>query len=101
MAQRGKPYQSCLEPYEDEIIALRRETPPVPYKIIAEYMREEHQIEIRPESIFYFIKRRVLGLKRLKYDAWTIKSKAEIKAETEAAQTKSEKIDKLLGDLGV
>jgi len=39
----GKPYQSCLAPYEDEIIALRRRKLPMSYAKIAQYLHEKHQ----------------------------------------------------------
>jgi hypothetical protein len=32
----GKPYQSCLIPYADEIASLRERRPPMPYAQIAE-----------------------------------------------------------------
>ena len=37
----GKPFQSCLIPYQVEIIALRSQEPPVSYARIAEVLRED------------------------------------------------------------
>jgi len=72
----GKPYQSCLIPYEDEIIALRRKRPPMPYSQIADLLREKYQVMVCRENIFYFIKLRVKkGYKPCKYDAWDIEPK--------------------------
>ena len=69
----GKTYQSCLVPFEKEIIALRRKKPPTPYAKIAEYMQEKHQIKVCRETIFSFIKIRAKGYKTCKY-AWNIES---------------------------
>ena len=72
----GKPYQSCLIPHEDEIIALRRKRPPMPYSQIADLLREKYQVMVCRENIFYFIKLRVKkGYKPCKYDAWDIEPK--------------------------
>jgi hypothetical protein len=68
----GKPYQSSLIPYEDEIIALRRKRPPMPYSKIAEELHEKYQVTVNREAIFKFIKLRVKGYKSCKYDAWDI-----------------------------
>ena len=69
----GKPYQSSLIPYEDEIITLRRKRPPMPYSQIAELLREKYQLKVCRETIFYFIKLRVKkGYRPCKYDAWDI-----------------------------
>jgi hypothetical protein len=38
-----KKYQSCLVAYENEIIALRRKKPPMPYSQIAELLRDKYQ----------------------------------------------------------
>ena len=66
-----KPYQSCLIPYENEIIALRRKKPPMPYSQIAELLRDKYQITICRENIFRFVKIRSKGIKACKY-AWNI-----------------------------
>ena len=70
----GKPYQSKLMPYEDEIIALRRKKPPKAYSQIAELLREKYQLTVSRGTIFSFIKLRVKKeYKPCKYDAWDIK----------------------------
>jgi len=51
----GKPYQSCLVPYENEIIALRRKKPPVPYSQIAELLCEKYQLRIHRGTIYSFM----------------------------------------------
>jgi len=66
-----KPFQSCLIPYEDEIIALRRKRPPVSFARIAAILREKYQITIRRENIFRFVQIRAKGFKSCKY-AWNI-----------------------------
>ena len=69
----GKPYQSSLIPYADEIISLRRKRPPMPYSKIAELLCTKYQLAVCRETIFYFIKLRVKkGYKPCKYDAWDI-----------------------------
>jgi len=65
------PRQSSLTPYINEIVALRRRRPPMPYSQIAEILREKYQIVINRESIFKFIKIRAKGYKPCKY-AWDI-----------------------------
>jgi hypothetical protein len=59
----GKPYQSILIPYEDEIRNLRRRRPPASYAHIAEILREKHQICVCRETIFKFVKVRSRGRK--------------------------------------
>jgi len=50
-----KPYQSCLVPYENEIISLRRKKPPMPYSQIAALLSEKYQINVRRGTIFSFM----------------------------------------------
>ena len=64
-------YRSRLIPYENEIIALRRKRPPMPYSQIADLLREKYQITVNRQSIFKFIKVRTKGYKPCKY-AWNI-----------------------------
>ena len=64
-------YRSCLIPYENEIVALRRKRPPVPFSKIAELLREKYQISVNREAIFKFIKVRAKGYKPCQY-AWNI-----------------------------
>jgi hypothetical protein len=59
----GKPYRSCLIPHEDEIMALRRLRPPVPYGQIAEFLRRKYQLTVCRETIFKFVKARSGGRK--------------------------------------
>ncbi|HYK92071.1 MAG TPA: hypothetical protein VE398_25135 [Acidobacteriota bacterium] len=52
----GKPYQSSLNPYEDEIISLRRRCPPLPYAKISELLRRKYQVRVCRETIFKFLR---------------------------------------------
>ena len=69
-------YDSCLAPFEKEILALRRKRPPMSFPKIAEYLREKHQISVRRQTIEAFLKVRVKGYKLCKY-AWDIKLDSE------------------------
>ena len=82
----GKPYQSSLIPYENEIIDLRCRRPPMPYSQIAALLNEKYKLSIHRSSIFDFIKRRVkTEYKPCKYDARNIKkSEANNQPATEA-----------------
>ena len=64
---KGTPYQSCLEPYEDEIIALRDRRRPVSCAKIAAYMKEKHQISITRQAIQKFLIIRAKGFKPCQY----------------------------------
>ena len=55
----GKPYQSCLIPYENEILALRRRRPPMSYARISDLLRKEHQLHVCRETICKFLKVRL------------------------------------------
>jgi hypothetical protein len=59
----GKPYQSCLIPYQVEIIALRSQKPPVSYARIAELLRKKHGLNIQRAAIGKFVKVRAKGRK--------------------------------------
>ena len=63
----GKPYQSCLAPFENEIFELRRQKRPMSCAQIAEYMRKTHQIQVSRGSVLNFIKVRAKGYKPCKY----------------------------------
>src|SRR5207249_110689 len=63
----GKPYQSILIPYEDEIIALRHQRPPMPYAQIAELLQQKHNLIIQGNAIFKFVKVRSGGRKVYSY----------------------------------
>jgi len=70
----GKPYQSILIPYQNEIIALRRRKPPTPYSQIVKLLREKYKITITDDGIRYFIRNRAqkgFKNKTCKY-AWNI-----------------------------
>lgn len=54
----GKPYQSKLNPYLQEIHRLRSQAPPVSYQEIARTLREKYGIAVSPNGIFSFVKAR-------------------------------------------
>src|SRR5436309_154293 len=58
----GKPYQSILIPYEDEILALRHRLP-MSYAQIAAVLLQKYQLNVCRETIFKFIKVRSRGRK--------------------------------------
>src|SRR5258706_3068508 len=75
----GKPYQSCLIPHEEEIIALRQQRPPMPYAQIAAVLQEKHGLVIQRAAIFKFVKvrsrrRKVYGYLRTITDKKTASS---------------------------
>lgn len=57
----GKPYQSKLIPYEDEIMALRRRRRPLSYGEISQLLIDKYQLRVCRETIFKFIKVRSRG----------------------------------------
>jgi hypothetical protein len=59
----GKPFQSVLIPYEDEINILRRRRPPYSYARIAIILHEKYQLDVCRETIFKFVKARARGRK--------------------------------------
>ena len=54
----GKPYQSKLNPYLQEIHRLRSQAPPVSYQEIARILHEKHGVAVSPNGIFSFVKAR-------------------------------------------
>ncbi len=62
-----KPYKSTLIPYEDEILSMRHQRPPMTYAEIAEVLRQRHQVNVCRETIFKFIKVRSRGRKVYSY----------------------------------
>jgi len=66
----GKPFESILIPYRDEIFALRRNKPPVSYARIAEILCEKYGLTIQRAGISKFVKVRAKKYKSCKY-AWT------------------------------
>ena len=59
----GKPFQSSLIPYLDEIAALRGKKPPVSYARIAEILRQKYGLSIHRGAIGKFVKVRSKGRK--------------------------------------
>lgn len=55
-AHSGKPYQSKLLPYIDEIRALRSTWPPTPYREIATIFKQKYGLEVDRTTIFSFVK---------------------------------------------
>jgi hypothetical protein len=54
-----KPFQSKLNPYLDEIKALRDTEPPTTYHEIARLMKERHGLDVSHHSIWHFVKVRL------------------------------------------
>jgi hypothetical protein len=54
----GKPYQSKLNPYLQEIHRLRSQAPPVSYQEIARILHEKYGVAVSPNGIFSFVKAR-------------------------------------------
>jgi hypothetical protein len=64
----GKPYQSKLTPYRQEIADLRKGWPPTPYKEIAAILNDAHPgLNISPNAVWSFVKMRGGGAKKPKY----------------------------------
>jgi len=59
----GKPFQSCLIPYQQEIAALRSERPPVSYARIAALLQDKYGLNIKRAAIAEFVKVRSGGRK--------------------------------------
>jgi hypothetical protein len=59
----GKPFQSSLIPYQNEIAALRTSRPPVSYARIAVLLRENYGLSIQRAAIAKFVKARSGGRK--------------------------------------
>jgi len=66
---KGTPYQSCLEPFIDEIVGLRQSQHkrPVSCAKIAKYMKDKHKITVTRQAIYEFLKIRAKGYKPCKY----------------------------------
>ena len=60
----GKPYQSILIPYEEEILSLRGERPPMAFARIAELLKEKHEVSIQRAAICKFVKLRARWRKK-------------------------------------
>jgi len=50
----GKPYQSKLLPFEEEVFALRRKG--TSYRKIAKWLREQHGLNVTHNAVFSFVK---------------------------------------------
>lgn len=59
----GKPFQSSLIPYQEEIAALRSRRPPVSYARIADLLRQKYGLGIQRAAIAKFVKSRSGGRK--------------------------------------
>jgi hypothetical protein len=59
----GKPFQSVLIPYQQEIAGFRSQKPPVSYARISELLHEKYGLSIRRGAIAKFVKRRSGGRK--------------------------------------
>ena len=54
----GLPFRSKLAPFEQEIIELRRQRPPVSYRQIVQLLKEQHGIEVTINGVFAFLRTR-------------------------------------------
>jgi len=63
----GKPHQSSLIPYEQEITALRQRRPPTPYFRITELLMEKYNLSIQAPAILKFVKTHSKGRKVFSY----------------------------------
>jgi len=62
--KRGKPYQSCLKAYTDEIMNLRMATPRKTYREIAQIMKDDHGLDVTINAVWSFVTRRT-NIKRI------------------------------------
>jgi hypothetical protein len=54
----GLPFRSKLAPFEQEIVELRRQRPPVSYREIVRRLKEQHGIEVTINGVFAFLRTR-------------------------------------------
>ena len=59
----GRPWQSRLIPYEEEILALRRRRPPMPFHQITAQLATKYGMKVHLDTVHNFVKVR-LGLYR-------------------------------------
>ncbi len=59
----GKPFQSSLIPYQNEIATLRGSRPPVSYARIADLLQQKYGLNIQRAAIAKFVKARSGGRK--------------------------------------
>jgi hypothetical protein len=81
----GKPFQSCLIPYQSEIVALRSQKPPVSYARIADFLRQKYGLSIQRAAIGKFVKVRAKGRK-----VYFFKRELTAKKPLPAIQSKAE-----------
>jgi len=60
----GKPFHSSLIPYEEEILSLRRQRPPMAFARIAELLKEKHEVSIQRAAICKFVRLRARWKKK-------------------------------------
>ena len=60
----GKPFHSSLIPYEEEILSLRRQRPPMAFARIAELLKEKHEVSIQRAAICKFVRLRARWRKK-------------------------------------
>ena len=54
----GLPFRSKLAPFEQEIVELRRQRPPVSYRQIVQLLKEQHGVEVTINGVFAFLRTR-------------------------------------------
>lgn len=54
----GLPFRSKLAPFEQEILELRRQRPPVSYRQIVQLLKEQHGVEVTINGVFAFLRTR-------------------------------------------
>ena len=59
----GRPWQSRLIPYEEEILELRRRRPPMPFDQITARLATKYGVKVHLDTVHNFVKVR-LGLYR-------------------------------------
>ena len=59
----GRPWQSRLIPYEEEILGLRRRRPPMPFDQITTRLATKYGLKVHLDTVHSFVKIR-LGLYR-------------------------------------
>jgi hypothetical protein len=52
----GRPWQSRLIPYEEEILELRRRRPPMPFEQIVARLAARHGVKVHLDTVHNFVK---------------------------------------------
>jgi hypothetical protein len=52
----GRPWQSRLIPYEEEILELRRRRPPMPFEQIAARLATRYGVKVHLDTVHNFVK---------------------------------------------